>query len=364
MAKTRFIDLYAGIGGIRLGFQKAFKDESEFVFSNEIDQKASKTYSQNFNDDPLGDITKVNHSSINDFDILLAGFPCQAFSIAGKRKGLDDARGTHFFEVAKIIDKKRPTAFLLENVRHFRTHDSGKTFATLKRILTEDLNYTLYSGLLNAVDFGLPQNRNRFFMVGFKDPIHFEFPKPSGNVKTVGDILEKNVAGEYFLSQKYLDTLKRHRQRHEGKGNGFGYIVLKKNDIANTLVLGGMGRERNLIQDVVSLKKLESRARLQLNSVFAITGSLKEGLGCTVGTHLVMREELERGELHARPITSPELSRTIYLCEMADRPATFAREAVMSLIYNLVAEAVETGFWRGTTMAQKSGDWSFLKAHQ
>jgi DNA (cytosine-5)-methyltransferase 1 len=263
VAKTRFIDLYAGIGGIRLGFQKAFKDESEFVFSNEIDQKASKTYSQNFNDDPLGDITKVNHSSINDFDILLAGFPCQAFSIAGKRKGLDDARGTHFFEVAKIIDKKRPTAFLLENVRHFRTHDSGKTFATLKRILTEDLNYTLYSGLLNAVDFGLPQNRNRFFMVGFKDPIHFEFPKPSGNVKTVGDILEKNVAGEYFLSQKYLDTLKRHRQRHEGKGNGFGYIVLKKSDIANTLVLGGMGRERNLIQDVVSLKK---SGRMDANS--------------------------------------------------------------------------------------------------
>jgi len=131
-------------------------------------------------------------------------------------------------------------------------------------------------------------------------------------------------------------------------------IILLRQGISN----------RALMEDVVSLKKLESRARLQLNSVFAITGSLKEGLGCTVGTHLVMREELERGELHARPITSPELSRTIYLCEMADRPATFAREAVMSLIYNLVAEAVETGFWRGTTMAQKSGDWSFLKAHQ
>ena len=255
MAKTRFIDLYAGIGGIRLGFQKAFKDESEFVFSNEIDQKASKTYSQNFNDDPLGDITKVNHSSINDFDILLAGFPCQAFSIAGKRKGLDDARGTHFFNIAKIIEAKQPTAFLLENVRHFKTHDSGRTFKTLKKILTNDLKYTLYTELLNAKNFGLPQKRERFYMVGFKNPIHFEFPKPVKFTKTVGDILEENVPGEYFLSQRYLDTLKKHRQRHEGKGNGFGYIVLDEKDIANTLVLGGMGRERNLIKDVKSLKK-------------------------------------------------------------------------------------------------------------
>ncbi len=255
MAKTRFIDLYAGIGGIRLGFQKAFKDEAEFVFSNEIDKNASDTYHRNFNDDPLGDITKIKPSEIKDFDILLAGFPCQAFSIAGKRKGLDDVRGSHFFNVAKIIDAKQPTAFLLENVRHFKTHDGGRTFETLKRILTKDLNYTLYTDLLNAKDFGLPQKRERFFMVGFKEPIHFEFPKPSKKLKTMNDILEKNVAGEYFISQKYLDTLKRHRQRHEGKGNGFGYIVLEKNDIANTLVLGGMGRERNLIKDAESLKK-------------------------------------------------------------------------------------------------------------
>lgn len=255
MTKTKFIDLYAGIGGIRLGFQKVFKDDAEFVFSNEIDKNASDTYRRNFNDDPLGDITKINPSEIKDFDILLAGFPCQAFSIAGKRKGLDDARGTHFFNVAKIIDAKRPKAFLLENVRHFKTHDGGRTFETLKRILTKDLNYTLYTDLLNAKDFGLPQKRERFFMVGFKDPIHFEFPKHTKNTKTVGDILEKNVPGEYFLSQKYLDTLKKHRQRHEGKGNGFGYIVLEKKDIANTLVLGGMGRERNLIKDTESLRK-------------------------------------------------------------------------------------------------------------
>jgi len=255
VTKIKFIDLYAGIGGIRLGFQKAFKEDAEFVFSNEIDKNSSDTYRLNFNDDPLGDITKINPSEIKDFDILLAGFPCQAFSIAGKRKGLEDARGTHFFNVAKIIEVKQPAAFLLENVRHFKTHDGGRTFGTLKKILTDDLNYTLYAGLLNAKDFGLPQKRERFFMVGFKDPIHFEFPKPIKNTKTVGDILEKNVPGEYFLSQRYLDTLKKHRQRHEGKGNGFGYIVLDKKDVANTLVLGGMGRERNLIKDMESLEK-------------------------------------------------------------------------------------------------------------
>jgi DNA (cytosine-5)-methyltransferase 1 len=255
VTKIKCIDLYAGIGGIRLGFQKAFKEDAEFVFSNEIDKNSSDTYRLNFDDDPLGDITKIKPSEIKDFDILLAGFPCQAFSIAGKRQGLEDTRGTHFFNIAKIIDVKQPTAFLLENVRHFKTHDGGRTFETLKKILTKDLNYTLYTGLLNAKDFGLPQKRERFFMVGFKDPIHFEFPKPLKNTKTVGDILEKNVSGEYFISQRYLDTLKKHRQRHEGKGNGFGYIVLDKKDVANTLVLGGMGRERNLIKDVQSLEK-------------------------------------------------------------------------------------------------------------
>ena len=255
MSKTKFIDLYAGIGGIRLGFENAFKSDAEFVFSNEIDEHCSDTYYRNFNDDPLGDITKIKPSEITDFDILLAGFPCQAFSIAGKRKGLDDARGTHFFNIAKIIEAKQPTAFLLENVRHFKTHDSGRTFKTLKKILTNDLKYTLYTELLNAKNFGLPQKRERFYMVGFKNPIHFEFPKPVKFTKTVGDILEENVPGEYFLSQRYLDTLKKHRQRHEGKGNGFGYIVLDEKDIANTLVLGGMGRERNLIKDVKSLKK-------------------------------------------------------------------------------------------------------------
>lgn len=255
MKEIKFIDLYAGIGGIRLGFQEAFKKNAKFVFSNEIDKYASKTYCENFNENPSGDITKIDLATIKDFNILLAGFPCQAFSIAGKRKGLNDVRGTHFFKIAKILELKKPDAFFLENVRHFKTHDKGKTFKILERIITKDLKYTLYVNSLNAKNFGVPQNRERIFMVGFKNPIHFEFPKPKNITKLVHNILEKNVSGEFFLSQKYLDTLKKHRKRHEEKGNGFGYVVLGNNDLANTLVLGGMGRERNLIKDIVSLKK-------------------------------------------------------------------------------------------------------------
>jgi len=267
---VRFIDLYAGIGGIRLGFQQAFGKSAKFVYENEIDKSACKTYKKKFGDDPLGDITKKKSGDIPDFDILLAGFPCQAFSIAGRREGFDDIRGTHFFEIARIIRDKQPIAFFLENVRHLKSHDKGKTFDMIQDVIENELGYTFYPQLLNARDFGLPQNRERVFMVGFKDPIKFEFPKPNFNRKTVGDILEDVVDGEYFLSQRYLDTLKKHRARHEGKGNGFGYLVLKKNQIANTLVIGGMGRERNLIEDKKSLR-LSRRKDANSDAVRSLT---------------------------------------------------------------------------------------------
>jgi len=246
---TRFCDLYAGIGGIRLGFQQAYRDEAEFVFSSEIDDNACSTYKKNFDEKPRGDITQIESKNIPDFDILLAGFPCQSFSIAGRREGFEDIRGTHFFEIRRIIRDKQPAAFLLENVKHFRKHDGGNTFKTVKNVIEDELGYTFYDEVLNAKDFGLPQNRERVYMVGFKDPINFEFPKPSGESKTIADILEELVSEDYFLSQRYLDTLIKHRKRHERKGNGFGYIILDEGGIANTIVLGGMGRERNLIKD-------------------------------------------------------------------------------------------------------------------
>tara|TARA_Y100000590_G_C15684700_1_gene1001134 strand:+ start:958 stop:1965 length:1008 start_codon:yes stop_codon:yes gene_type:complete len=258
MTSTRFIDLYAGIGGIRLGFEQGF-DDAEFVFSNEIDKYACVTYKENFGDDPIGDITKIDSQNIPDFDVLLAGFPCQAFSIAGRRLGFGDLRGTHFFEIARILKEKQPTAFLLENVKNFRTHDGGKTFETIKHTIEDELGYSFYYKLINAKDFGVPQNRERFFMVGFKDDIHFEFPKPNhintNKSKKIQNILEPIVNEKYFISQRYLDTLKKHRKRHEDANHGFGYIVLKKTDVANTLVLGGMGHERNLVIDKKSFGK-------------------------------------------------------------------------------------------------------------
>lgn len=255
VAKTKIIDLYAGIGGIRLGFQQAYGDKCEFVFSNEIDLKACETYETNFEDNPLGDITKTKSTEIPDFDILCAGFPCQAFSIAGRMKGFNDIRGSQFFEIARIIKDKKPKSFFLENVKHFEKHDKGQTFKTIKKIIEENLGYTLYHKVLNAKDFGLAQNRERIFMVGFKDPIDFKFPTPTKRERKISDILESNVDGKFFLSQKYFDTLKRHRERHESKNNGFGYIVLDKQKTANTLVLGGMGTERNLIKDTISLRR-------------------------------------------------------------------------------------------------------------
>ena len=245
----RFIDLYAGIGGIRLGFQRVFKN-AEFVFSSEINASACKTYESNFLVNPQNDITKTDAKDISDFDILLAGIPCQAFSMAGYKLGFDDIRGTHFFEVSRIIKKKMPKAFLIENVRNLISHDNGKTFKTMKKVIEEDLGYTLYYEVLDAQDFGLPQKRKRVFIVGFRDKIQFEFPKPTKKKSTIRDILETEPVDEsYFISKKYHNGLKIHRKRHELKGNGFGYIVHSHDDIANTLVLGGMGKERNLIVD-------------------------------------------------------------------------------------------------------------------
>lgn len=192
-----FIDLFAGIGG----FHKAFHDcGAECVFVSEWDDAARKTYKANyqkispkiFEDEEklfAGDITKVKAEDIPDFDILTGGFPCQPFSQAGLKKGFNEARGTLFFDVARIMKAKQPKAFFLENVRGLLTHNEGKTFATIKRIIEEDLDYSFYYKVVKASDFGVPQHRPRLFMVGFKDEgIDFEFPKPTGLKMTMSDV--------------------------------------------------------------------------------------------------------------------------------------------------------------------------------
>jgi DNA (cytosine-5)-methyltransferase 1 len=248
----KMIDLFAGIGGIRLGFEKAFKD-IETVFSCELDKNAAKTYNHNFKQDPTGDITKINEKEVPDFDVVVAGFPCQTFSIAGKRLGFEEARGTLFFDVARIIKEKKPSVVFLENVKGLTNHDKGKTLKVILATL-EELGYSTQWKVLNSKDFGLPQKRERTYIVAFnkakvKNHADFKFPAPSKTIPTVQDILQKNVELKHFLSKQYLKSLKAHKERHKNKGNGFGYEVIQDGGIANTIVVGGMGRERNLIVD-------------------------------------------------------------------------------------------------------------------
>jgi DNA (cytosine-5)-methyltransferase 1 len=198
--RLKIIDLFAGIGGIRLGFEKI---GAECVFSSEWDKCAQDMYEENYGERPVGDINNVNPKDIPDHDFLLAGFPCQPFSIAGKQLGFADTRGTLFFNIEKILEEKKPYGFLLENVSRLVTHDKGRTFKIIIDKL-ESLGYTVYYKVLNTIDFGLPQLRKRIYIVGFKEKIHFQFPKPDGYKITLADILEpeNEVPENYYVSNE------------------------------------------------------------------------------------------------------------------------------------------------------------------
>lgn len=224
---VKFIDLFAGIGGIRLGFQNAFKD-SVCVFASEIDKFAIKTYEANYNHTPSGDITKINTDDIPNFDVLLAGFPCQPFSQAGLGLGFNDARGSMFFEIERILKAKHPKAFLLENVKRLATHDKGQTFQTMLKHL-KDLGYHTHFKVLNAKDFGVPQNRERIIIVGFDRAVDFSFPIPLGIETKVGDILEPNCDDKYTISDKLWAGHKLRKERNKSLGKGFGYSLFNAN---------------------------------------------------------------------------------------------------------------------------------------
>jgi len=273
-AKYKMIDLFCGIGGVRKGFEltKHYKN----VLSAEIDKYACMTYEHLYSENPYNDVTSQDFKEKvkkTNYDILLAGFPCQSFSIAGEKKGFQDTtRGTLFFHVADIIKDTKPKAFLLENVEGLYRHDKGKTFKIIIDTLVKELDYKIVgvdenngkltynseSFLRKTIDFGLPQKRTRTYIIGFLNDIIQKDYKlkslPFKNNKTIFknlyELLEKDVAPKYYLSEQYIKTLEKHKKSHKEKGNGFGYKIVNigDNPISNTiLATGGSGKERNLI---------------------------------------------------------------------------------------------------------------------
>ena len=253
-----FIDLFAGIGGFRIAMQNL---GGKCVYSSEFDAKAQESYLANYGEMPFGDITKPATKQYipKKFDVLCAGFPCQAFSLAGKRLGFnDETRGTLFFEVEDILRKHQPKAIFLENVKGLAIHDKGRTLKTILEHL-DDAGYDVVPPqIVNAMDFGVPQHRERIYIIGFKKSLHidiskFKYPEPQTtgeNKPKFRDVMEKDVPSvKYYLSDVYVETLKRHRSRHEAAGHGFGYEIIDIDGVANAIVVGGMGRERNLVID-------------------------------------------------------------------------------------------------------------------
>ena len=252
MDPFKFIDLFAGIGGMRIPFESL---GGTCVFSSEWDAHAQQTYYHNFRELPTGDITKIDVVDIPDHDILLAGFPCQPFSIIGDKHGFEDTRGTLFFDIARILKRKQPTAFLLENVKQLLTHDKGRTFAVIEEQLVQ-LGYTTYHKVLNALDFGLPQKRERIFIVGFREPIAFEFPKPIGAYKPISEILEpdEDIEPNLFASAR-IQKSRREKCKitpfspsiwHENKGGNISVLpfscALRAGASYNYLLVNGTRR--------------------------------------------------------------------------------------------------------------------------
>jgi DNA (cytosine-5)-methyltransferase 1 len=239
-----FVDLFGGIGGIRLAFEE---NGGRCIFSSEWDKWSQKTYFENFGEIPEGDINKVDLDKIPDHDILTAGFPCQPFSIAGvsKKKSLgkehgfrDKTQGTLFFRIAEILDKKKPKAFMLENVKNLKSHDKGNTFSVIDGTLRE-LGYAVYSGVIDAAHY-VPQHRERLFIVGFDrkvfgDEPKFRFPVSPKNCLRLKSIFEKKVDPKYILTDKLWKYLQDYAEKHRQKGNGFGYGLFDGDSVARTL---------------------------------------------------------------------------------------------------------------------------------
>jgi len=255
MEKIKFIDLFCGIGGFRQAMDEACRENDlipNCVFSSDIDTFCQDSYEANFGHRPAGDITKVDEKDIPDHDILFAGFPCQPFSIIGQMQGFNDIRGTLFFDIARIIKHKRPKAFVLENVKQLVGHNEGKTLKTIIKTL-QGLGYHVQYAVLNALDYGLPQKRERVIIVGHQQPIMFSYPSPVKPFKPLSQILEKRVDKKHYASDYILEKRKlKHKSAyklsiwHENKaGNICSYpysCALRAGASYNYLLVNGERR--------------------------------------------------------------------------------------------------------------------------
>jgi DNA (cytosine-5)-methyltransferase 1 len=267
-ATFKFIDLFAGLGGIRIPFEEY---GGECVFSSEWDKFAQISYKENHGELPHGDITQIRPEEIPPFDLLLGGFPCQPFSNAGHKKGFEDTRGTLFFNIAEIISHHKPKAVFLENVKGLLSHDKGRTFKEVTRIL-EEIGYTVASKIHNARDFGVPQNRERIYIVALLDGTKFDFAEAPVNRSTtkLGKILEPNdsVDPKYTLSDRLWQGHQLRKSKHLEKGNGFGYSLFTADSPYTSTISARYykdGSEILIQQDGKNPRKLTPReaARLQ-----------------------------------------------------------------------------------------------------
>ncbi|MBS4027586.1 MAG: DNA (cytosine-5-)-methyltransferase [Ignavibacteriales bacterium] len=324
MEQIKFIDLFCGIGGFRVAMDEACRENdliSDCVFSSDIDPYCQDSYEANFGHKPVGDITKVDEKDIPNHDILFAGFPCQPFSIIGQMQGFNDIRGTLFFDIARIIKHKKPKAFILENVKQLVGHNGGNTFKTILKTLQKDLGYNVQYAVLNALDYGLPQKRERVIIVGHREPIMFSFPSPIRPFKPLSDVLEKRVDKKHYASDYILEKRKlKHKSAyklsiwHENKaGNICSYpysCALRAGASYNYLLVNGerrlTPREMFRLQgfpDTYEIVVNDSQARKQagnavpVNIVKAVILKLLPYVATSMDMTSVLREyEVKYGE--------------------------------------------------------------------
>lgn len=314
--KLKFIDLFCGIGGFRVAFEEACEEndiQPDCVFSSDIDKYAQESYKANFGEKPFGDITKIDEKDIPDHDILFGGFPCQPFSIIGQMKGLNDTRGTLFFDIARIIEAKKPKAFILENVKQLVGHDQGKTLKVIVQSL-KNLGYHVQYSVLNALDYGLPQKRERIVIVGHREPIMFTFPNPEKPYKSLNEILETDVDEKYFASE-FIKKKRKEKHKtsyfpsiwHENKsGNICSYpysCALRSGASHNYLLVNGerrlTPREMFRLQGFPDWFKIvvsDAQAKKQagnavpINMIKAVVQKLLPFVASTLEASMVLRE--------------------------------------------------------------------------